>query len=228
MNRVMTPAERLQLEDVLAKRPDRRKRAGGVALMTWLALLFGFGAAWLIVVVIGRAVFHARLGPTSPWGLGVAVIGALVCAVVAWRSTARWMRNWRDLRPLVARDLAAGMVAEERVRFTEARRFQEPEHGGLIYFLHSSDDRVFVVFDHESQDLGVDEKDPLTSSFHPQEGLVLVSAPASGYVLCREFSGTTLETTPPRELALPPARWPDFDAFCVIPWEELDRTLSGG
>jgi hypothetical protein len=224
----MTPAERVQLEETVAKYPDPRKRAVRGIFMTWLVFLSGFGVAWFIVVVIGRAAFHARLGPTSPAGLWVAVVGALVCAGLAWSSTARWMRNWKDLRPLLARDLAAGLVAEERLRFTEARRFQEPEHGGLMYFLHTVDDRVFVVFDHESQDLGVDGKDPLASSFHPQEELVLVGAPASGVVLSSVFSGARLETAPPHELALPPDRWPDFDAFCGIPWADLDRTLSGG
>ena len=45
--------------------------------------------------------------------------------------------------------MALSRVHEERYVFSEAKRFQEPEHGGLIYFLRSNENEV----DRQSSDL---------------------------------------------------------------------------
>lgn len=37
------------------------------------------------------------------------------------------------------------MVTELSMDLVGAKRMEEPEHGGLIYFLRSSDDRVIVL-----------------------------------------------------------------------------------
>jgi hypothetical protein len=110
--------------------------------------------------------------------------------------------------------------------FKEAKRFQEPEHGGLIYFLRSTENEVFTVYDHESQTLGVDDKDPLLSSYRPQADLLVVRAPGSGFVLKSQSSGAELSVGPPLELTVKPAEWPEAECLCPIPWEQLEQRLG--
>jgi hypothetical protein len=159
----------------------------------------------------------------APW---IACFSALAALIPAIRSSLRWFRSWRDPKALIRADLDAGTVEEERLTFTSAKRFQEPEHGGLIYFLRTKKGRAFVVFDHESQDLGVTGKDPLSSSFRPCVDLLIARAPATRCVLMRSFSGQPLNIESPTELTAPPDNWPEQDEFCDIPWAQLENRLG--
>ena len=87
--------------------------------------------------------------------------------------------------------------ARECYVFTAAKRFQEQEHGGLICFMRTADDKVFTRFDAESQDLGVSEQNPLTSSFRPMSELVMVRARNTGFVIGTTLSGVPLEPGDP-------------------------------
>lgn len=225
--RPMTDEERARLGKLLAGSPSRVVPAATSFLLTWVLGSLGFVIAWTIATVIGRMLFDARIGWNSPAGPWIAGGGALLGAVVAAVTTARWLRGWKDGRPGILADLAGGVVIEERLRFTEARRFQELEHGGLLYFLRAVDDRVFAMFDHDSQDLAIEGKDPLTSPFRPGRELLLVRAPASGFVFSRTFSGLPLEAGRPAELSASPRDWPESDEFCAAAWDELDRKWGG-
>src|SRR5262249_5024295 len=103
---------------------------------------------------------------------------------------------------------------------------QEPEHGGLMYFLRTTDDKVFVLFDYESQGLGAEGKDPLATEFRPCEKLLLVRAQHSEIVLSQNFSGAAVEGGEPIELSVGPSKWPEWDCYCDIKWTELEERFG--
>lgn len=229
LSRVQTPAERDELERMLALAPTsaRRVREGlGNLLLLWAFALLLVVVLWWVLAWLMRKLTGVDYGWQSPVSVWVWGLVLPLCAAYASVSTWRWLRGWRDMRPDLRADLAAGTVQEERHRFEEVRRFQEPEHGGLIYFFRTADSQVFVFYDAESQDRGVQEQDPLASSFVPMSDLALVRAPRSGFVLHRTFSGGVLDAGEPAPLQLEPSDWPEHEAFCDIPWDRLDARLG--
>jgi hypothetical protein len=228
--RAMAPAERVELEQISkggASSP-RWKRALENALVLWSALMLAFVIGWALVGWFVRKVFALDVGwqsPQAPWILLAGIVGSLVCSI---GSTITWMRGWKDYRPLVSADLAGEVVLEEHLEFADVKRFQEAEHGGLMYFFKTTDDRVFVLYDHESQDLGVDGQDPLGSPFRPCSRLALVRAPSTRYVLSQSFSGAELAVQNTIEIVVPPKQWPESEEFCDIPWDELESRLGSG
>ncbi len=180
----------------------------------------GFALAGLCVGA--RKLMQAEIGKTTD----VAAWVAAICAVFATVSSVRWVKSWPNRRPSVEADLADGRVTEERFHFVQARRFQEPEHGGLIYFLRAEDDTVMVLFDHESQDLGVQGEDPLKSSFVARSNLLMVRSPRSLIRPRQTNVGDVLDAGAPAVLTLEPSRWPDDEELCDISWTELDARLS--
>lgn len=229
--RPMTESEREFLAGVLSRAPTsvaRWLRGGANALALWAASLLLFALAWMLVAWALRATVHVDLGWDSPAAGRIAATGAVACALLASVSAARWLKGWSDPRPQLRADLEGGQVAEESYRFTQARRFQEPEHGGLIYFLRTADDEVLALYDHESADLGAGEGNPLDSQFRPCAELLMVRAPTTGLVIERRFSGDVLDAGHPLELAVPPSSWPESEAYCAIPWDQLEGRLGPG
>src|SRR5437763_11138033 len=165
------PDELAALQKLLAEAPTavtRLKRGVGNALLLWAVSLLAVLAAWLALGWIAGKAFDIDLGLRSTATLALVGVAAPLCAIVAALSSVRWIRAWPDPRPQLRDDVALSRVHEERYVFSEAKRFQEPEHGGLIYFLRSNENEVFTVFDDESQSLGVDDKNPLESAYRPR------------------------------------------------------------
>jgi hypothetical protein len=123
-------------------------------------------------------------------------------------------------------DLNGGVVVDELYKFVAVKRFQEPEHGGLIYFLRTEDEKVLVLYDAESQSLGAGGEDRLASSLRPRTELVMARAPATRYVLDKRFTGTLMDLAAPIELAVSPKEWPEQDELCEIPWDQLEKRLA--
>jgi hypothetical protein len=225
----MTAAERECLQRMLQEAPTRLRRwkeGAENALVLWAASMLVLVLAWFALAWLARKLFQFDMGSRSPTALWVIGTGVSLCALGALVSSARWIRGWIDHRPLLRSDLADGRVIEERYVFTAIKRFQEPEHGGLMYFLRSGDGRVLSLFDHESQDLGARGEDPLTSKFQPRAELALVRTPHAGFVVGQRFSGDALDAGPPLELAAEPHHWPEPETCCDIPWDELDLRLG--
>jgi hypothetical protein len=229
--RTATPEEAATLRGLLASAPSQvaRLRAGaGNAVVFWAASMLAIAVLWLVGGWLAGKMFGSGFGLRSPetvWVLGVA---APVCALLAVASSVKWVRRWPDPRPLLNADLAQSSVTEESYVFTEAKRFQEPEHGGLMYFLKTDAGEVFTVFDYESQTRALEEQDPLQSSYRPRANLLLVRAPNSRAVLSSSSSGPELAVGPPIDLALAPTEWPKPETLCDIPWEQLEHRLSRG
>ena len=229
VQRGATSAELAFLEKTLRDAPTnvRRWRQGAEnALVLWAVSLLGLVIIWLASAWTVCKLFSADFGLHSPAAIWVLGIGTPICAIYAGISSTRWIRNWKDYRPLLQADIAVRQVIEEHYSFTSAKRFQEPEHGGLIYFLRTKEDKVLTLFDHESQELGVQGGDPLKSSFVPKSELVMVRAPKTGFVINKTFAGARLEAGEPVEIFVGPKHWPESENFVSIPWTELESRLG--
>lgn len=229
VRRPATEAEHAALKKMLAnaaKTSRRWKQGIENALVLWAASLLGLVVIWLAFAWLGRKLFEVEFGLHSSamvWVLGVATP---LCAAYAALSSVRWIRGWTDYCPLLRADIEGAQVLEEHYVFTEATRFQEPEHGGLIYFLRTAEDKVLALFDYESQELGTRGGDPLKSSFRPKAKLVMIRAPKAAFVISKVFSGEALEVGDPIDLAVAPKEWPKSESYCNIPWAELEARLG--
>jgi hypothetical protein len=175
-------------------------------------------AAWL-----ARRFSGLDVGWQSPHALWIAAGGAAGSAAFAARAARSWFASQSDGRTGFARDLELGLVVDETYALTAAKRFREPEHGGLMYFLRTDDEQVLVLFDYESQDLGVNGGDPLQSSFRPRTKLTIARAPTTRVVLSTSFDGPELALGVPLELAAGPEQWPESGELCTVPWGALER-----
>lgn len=229
IQRIATPDERTILEQWHAEAPTtmtRFKQGMGNSLVYWAISMFTILILWLVADGIAGKLSGEHFGFRGPAAAWMLAIGAIVSAVFAVTSSVRWLRNARDVRPLLRDDAHDAVVVEEHYTLTAAKRFQEPEHGGFLYFLRSAEDEVFTVFDHESQDLGVNGKDPLQSTFRPRTGLLVVRAARSGFVLRTLWSGDVIAVEHDGDLAADPADWPESDTLCDIPWSALEVRLG--
>lgn len=227
--RKMLSEEREYLENILNVSPSDTKRVlEGIqnAFVLWAASLLGIVIVWLIVAWLVGLISDLNIGMKSQYAIWIIGIGAFFCAVYAIVSSIKWVRSWEDARPKLREDLENGEVQEESLTISEVKRFQEPEHGGLIYFLRISDNRVLVLYDHESQDLGVDDKDPFSSSFKPLTNLKIIRAPATSYFIKTEFSGGHIDIPETFDISVSPKHWPEPDSWCEIPWDKLESNLS--
>ena len=231
IQRPATEAEQTFLRETYAKAPTTaRRRKLGIenALVMWASSLLVIVVIWLGMAWLARKLFDADVGLRSSAAVWIWGVAILLTGIFAAISSVRWVLDWKDHRPLLQADIDAARVAEEHYVFTAAKRFQESEYGGFIYFLRTADEKVFTLFDHESQDLGAQGSDPLKSSFFPRSSLIMVKAPRSDWVISKNFSGEMLEAGDPIELVLSPKEWPESERYCDIPWVELEAKLGGG
>jgi hypothetical protein len=231
IQRPVTEAEQAFLRETLARAPTairRWKRGVENALVLWAVSLLAIFIAWLALAWLARKLLDVDFGLHSSAALWVPGIAIPLTAVYAMVSSVRWIAGWQDYRPLLQADIDEAQVAEEHYAFTEAKRFQEPEHGGLVYFFRTADNKVFTLFDHESQDLALQGGDPLKSSFVPKSALVMVKAPRADWVISKRFSGELLDAGDPVELDLDPKDWPESECYCEIPWAELEARARAG
>lgn len=229
IQRQATPVELEFLANLLrssATTARRWKEGIENALVLWATSLLCVVVIWLAAAWVVRKVVNVECGLSSPAGVWMVAVAIPLCGIFAAISSVRWVRGWKDYRPLLRADLEEALVQEEHYVFTEAKRFQEPEHGGLIYFLRTPEDQVFALFDHESQDLGVHEQDPLTSRFRPMSALVMVRALKTGFVVGKSFAGAPLEAGDPVTLDVDPQHWPESECYCDIPWAALESRLG--
>ena len=225
----MSEVERETIRQRLKSIPGtaaRWRRGAENVLVTWAVLLLLFILGWQIIAWLVRKTVSVEIGwhaAETIWTVASATLG---CALYAIISSVRWVKKWPDPRKDYQADLECGQVIEEFYQFTAAKLFQEPEHGGLIYFLRTINDKVFVLYDYESQNLGAEGDEPLNSKFQARAELLVVRAPKSGEVIDRQGSGTALEAGEPHELKVGPRAWPEDETYSKIPWEELEKRLG--
>jgi hypothetical protein len=224
--RAMSAEERAQLAGMLAtssRGPSRSQLAAVNAVAMWVLLMSAFAFVWALFAWLVRRFAELEFGlqaPAAPWvwaGAGAA------CAAFATGSSRRWFARRPDERAQLAGDLERGAVIAETFTLTAVKCFQEPEHGGLMYFFRTDDGGVLVFFDGESQDLGAGGGDPLQSSFRPRTKVTIARAPLTRLALGTVFQGPALEPGAVLDLAAPPREWPDSAELCPVPWDDLER-----
>lgn len=226
--RQMTEAEREILREQmrsLGQGTSRWRRIARDARLELSPTLFGLLLLVLLVAVVARWA-TGQDGLDSAAVKWTVLVGVPLCLAYAIVSSIHQYRNVENISDIVGSEIEAGKVLEEQFRFVEARRFQEPEHGGLIYCLRTSDDRVFVIYDYASQDLGVQGLDPFTSGFRPRRELAIVRTPISDMVISTEFAGEDFTFSETTELAAPSDQWPESEKFYDVDWADLDSALA--
>jgi hypothetical protein len=159
----------------------------------------------------------------APWILG---FSALALVLVVGPEVFKIVRRSKAATSAIEADFASGVVEDTTIRIVEAMRLQEPEHGGFLYFLRTADERVYVQFDYESQDLGVDGQDPESSNYLPRDTLKVVRTHREGRVLASGFTGEPIPIVHKGRLTSMPKHWPEPDTFCETPWEMLASTYA--
>ncbi len=126
----------------------------------------------------------------------------------------------REINRKIDADLEAGIVEETRVSVVAAKRFKEPEHNAYMLFLRTPEDRVFVVYDYES--FG---RERPKICLRPQTNLTFVHFPETRLDIL-DWSGPEIPVKRSKELLLHVDDWPEAEAWCDIPWDELDSVLT--
>jgi hypothetical protein len=217
--RAASDGERSALQAAL--RDSRQSRSQRLRLLPGLSfsLLLPLGLLWCILYWVGWKFFSLDLGlhgAAAPWIAGVAVL-ALVAMVGP--EVSKTLRHSRSAIRALEADLASGSVEDMTIRITDAMRFQEPEHGGFLYFLRTGDERVYVQFDYGSQDRG-------RSRYLPRDTLNVVRGQHGGHILASVFTGHPVEIAHDGKLTAKPGQWPEPDTFCSTPWNMLVSTYA--
>jgi hypothetical protein len=131
-----------------------------------------------------------------------------------------------DVRNRLQKDIENGIVEVLDIEVRDAKVLQEPEHGGLFYFLKTQDDQVFVMFDYESQDLGTKGQDPFASSFSLKRSLRVVRTPIARSPVSEEFSGDSLDVHDATDMTAHPDKWPEPEQFDEIAWSEIETVYG--
>lgn len=223
--RPATPTELAQLDAQLRSGSGRLVPLGH-GLLLWALVAAVLWLFWNILAGVGSKFGGWSLGWDSAVGRWL-LLGAWL-AWTAWcvLGLLRHRRRLTGVRQHLQQDLAGAEVDEQRLAFVAAKRFEEPEHGGLFYALRTADHRVYVHYDLAGQTLVIAGKRAEASQFQPRSTLIIARAPASGFVVGEDWSGELLQ--PPGTLALgvDPDRWPEHGTFCRIPWDQLERKLT--
>lgn len=229
INRQATDGEIRFLKNLLTAHPTvarRWKEGAENALVTSAAALLALVVIWFGLAWLFRVFFSIEFGMRSSAAIWVVGLGAPICAVYAVVSSIRWVRSWPDSSNSVSADIASHSVDEEHYEFAAAKSFEDPEHGGLIYFLRTSEDKVLTLYDYEGVELGAQNDESKKRCLVPRSTLVMVRAPHSGFVISKKFSGSALECGQSLELSADPKDWPESDVYCDIPWPELESRLA--
>jgi hypothetical protein len=224
--RPMTDREREDLaEKIRALRTYNRPEIEAILSLIWTVPVCGL-AFWIYLGVLrtfGVLARHAHWyeNETAVWSAAlftIAILGLLALSV---------LRGFSFRRREIARtesDLSLGVVIEDAVEVKVVKCFVEQEHFGRIYFLRLHDDRVFTIFDYESPNMeGGGRSRPTRLRF--ATNMKILRFPASGDVTY-EFSGTPIRKPRALPLKAHPDSWPEPEAFCDIPWNDLEKTLA--
>ncbi len=193
---------------------DLMSFAGGAAFVLFILFLIASG----IITVAGHLLDSPMVSSWMDWAIPFGSIGSLVGGIgLAGHARVREMRGIAHIR----RSLRGDQVRAATYDIVAVKRYQESEHGGLVYLLRTDDGQVLSVFDSESQLLGVDGKDPLSSSFRPKSRVELVETLDRRCFIQETWSGAELSVPDP--LPLNQSRWPEHGEIVKVVWEQCDR-----
>lgn len=227
--REFTDDEKEFLVNLLENSPSDFQRLKEICqnfLVIWAASLLGLVLVWVVLIWLVNFVVAFDYGFKSDHSSKILIFLSLITGLYSLFSTIKWAKNWTDHRPALRSDVEGGLVVDNTYEVSEVKRFQEQEHGGLIYFLRMNDNKVLTLYDYESVELQMEGNNPLQSNFKPCNKLRIVEAPKTGYFISQEFSGEELLLSEPIDLLSSPDKWPEGESWCNIPWNELESRLS--
>ena len=218
--RSMTPDERDYVEEDIHEQPD-----GGARhfLRNWKYSLIGLALVWLAIahaveeVSDATVLFDAQILP-------VAAVAILALSVFAAFVMTRIGRSSYD--PEIAEDarqaLASGEVVDKIFQLREGKVFVQPGKSGLVYFLRTDEDRVYVWFDEESEDLADEGKSIFSGKTKPLTRLIIPTSVAGDYEFDVTFEGSPIPLSEPMPLIRNEDKWPDDEEFCKVDWADVE------
>ena len=124
-------------------------------------------------------------------------------------------------RLALKKDLEEKILKVSEYPIYEAKVFEEPEHGGFIYFVRTSGDKVLALFDSESQDLSIDGQDPKDSSYKIRNVLKISRAPNSNIIVDEQFNGDLVQISELEIFTENTKIWPEHAEFVKCQWEKV-------
>ncbi|MEH6417573.1 hypothetical protein [Pseudomonas sp. CGJS7] len=196
-------------------------RAGLIVAAMLLALIvvLWFGRHWLPSCANG-CVYWAHLLQLVALMAAIFAVSAVLLAL-----SRRWLERKR-LRALRA-DLRAGMVDEERYRFSGCECFVHAEGEHVMYLLRIDASRCLAVYDY-GQISGDPDDEHMLTLLRPRTEAVQRRAPCSRTVLSIALEGADLAFVP--QLDVPSRGWPPDRAVWEVPWDQVRQRLmaAGG
>lgn len=232
--REMNAEERAELEKIAAELKQTKIDYSellmfgyGILLLMLLAFCLWAVTSWFLWLLI-----DFDIGPKGPYGQAIKIIGGFGCAaymIFVWFHHRNKFHKYREeYASQVLKSIEANVVKDESYQIKDVKRFIEPEHGGLIYFLLTSNNRILVLYDYESAELGTNGEDSLSGSFEVRNMLNIVKAPKSDHVLRQYFSGDLIEPHKPIDMTLPPEEWPEDATWYRGKWDRLEKRFGAG
>jgi hypothetical protein len=181
---------------------------------------------WLFIAWIVRVIFVVDFGWDSQYSytilfsiLSLSFIHLLVTLIKSETADPK-------TRKMLLFDIQQKKILVEDYQLIDGKVFEEPEHGGFIYFFKTNDDKVFVTFDSESQDLAMNDEDASKSSFSPKNKLRLEKTPNANVLINEEFSGDELDVPEPLLFTANTKIWPEFDGFIDVSWSKIESKFT--
>lgn len=227
--REITSGEKEYLVNLLKNSPTNLKRLKEVLenfIVMWSASLIGLVLVWVVLVWLVNFFVDFDYGLKSEYSFYILFALSLPTFLYSLVSTTKWAKSWSDDRLDLKKDIEGGKVFDNTYEVQGVKRFQEQEHGGLIYFLLLQDNKVLTLYDYDSVELGMEGGDPLTTNFKPRRKLRIVKAPNTGYFITQEFTGEDVLLPEPLDLLSSPDEWPEGESWCNIPWQEIESRLT--
>jgi hypothetical protein len=128
----------------------------------------------------------------------------------------------RELASRIAADLERGEIVRTHFTVAGVKVFQESEHKAFIFFVHLTNGKILVLYDHDSFDGQGDRSWDDPPTLDVRETLEQCKFPASLLTMW-EFSGEKLPLPKKLEIADSPDDWPDDESWCKVSWDRIEQ-----
>ncbi len=198
-----------------------------ILLLTWSVTnwMFVF-LAWLSINWVAGLVgtynfgWHSTYGSYIFWGL--AIVSFLYSCIEVSRCKTPKSEFYKDLK----KDIAKKVVEVTEYCIKNVKIFEDPKHGGYIYFLLTYNNEIVVFFDSESQDLAIGGYNPKDSAFKPRKTLKIHRTLFAKYIVSEEFIGDPLEFSESKLFISNTKKWPEHGQILHCNWNRIDFKYS--
>lgn len=181
---------------------------------------------WLLIAWVVRALFDIEIGWGNPHRMTIIFSIVTLCFTYLLVSMTGFGALRGDLRQKLVADIENQVILIDEYSLTDTIKFEELEHGGFIYFFRTTDGKVYVSYDNESQDLSVGGQDRNLSSFVPRSRLRIGKTPLAGICVSEEFVGDVLPVDGLLPMSDEIDNWPEDGEFVDVQWSEIVGKFS--